>query len=394
MDVNTIKAIGALPSPTDPYALRGKARSVAMNSFGTVVLLDDRGRVHYSDARSQLKVDSVKLLPVEGGQAELEIYKFTHCVFHDNGMLLLLYSLHHVGVIEIPRGWTASGNDISGCLCRFYCCSGLDSQLANNRDAQTNNGDIALAEFYPHSNIHVVVLFSSCLMVIDLVLFTHQRIPLSVDHTFVSFCFGPSGLNDWLTFTVFLLDRDGSIFSLCPVLPRGARVDASLISSLHGWLDERVSCLHDRFCRYEQYETNGSDMKTAGFRSEVNDVYLQSVKQFLGSVGLASGRLESSIDVGCNYEQNDNKDSKYDHLMLTNGGSIDIDYDSIPLLQGPLVKTVSCTVRPTGRSKAKATDIAVPKSTGRGEGASPVIAVVFEDGIMEMLLIAVEVRPR
>jgi hypothetical protein len=83
------------------------------------------------------------------------------------------------------------------------------------------NQTIVKVDFHPFSPHHVIVLFKTGgLLIIDLIQISYHKIPISLQHSFVSFTFGPH--IDWMAISIFLLKSNGEIFVVCPVMPKGA----------------------------------------------------------------------------------------------------------------------------------------------------------------------------
>jgi hypothetical protein len=392
MDISTIKALGAIRCPSSFLSpvlasssrglyqathgdnsseqAGGKGKTMAMNCFGLIVLLDERGRLHYANARSTNSShegspdDIVSLVPVEGGQDALEQHSFTSLHFHENGYLLLLWSRNSVGIMEIPRAWNTTRD--RSVACKFYCPLDVSSEEGRSLKGHT----VVHADFYPHSASHVVVLYSSCLVIIDLVMFSVQRIPISVEHTFVSFCFGPPF--DWLAFTVLLLESGGDVYALCPVLPRASRVSTELVDSLQRWATDRQRSSDD--------SNRSRRQRAAG--SQLLSSYVQAVQQFLRSLG--SDVADNKLSVGGGYDLN------YCDMGIDESKSSSISFDSIPMLQGPFISN-RARDRNGPRRAARATDIAIPSARSL-QNSSPVVAIAFEDGAVELLVLAVEVK--
>lgn len=102
------------------------------------------------------------------------------------------------------------------------------------------DGNVVKATFHPLNN-HIIVILQEKgpLQLVDIVETDNhvQIFPINEGCLFSSFCFGPK--IDWMSLSVILLEKQGGIFALCPVLPKGSKVSKQIVEDMHQWLDEK-----------------------------------------------------------------------------------------------------------------------------------------------------------
>ena len=228
--------------------------SIAVSSFGDVVLISDGGRIVFVPIRPATSSSSsvanansgYQELPFEseGDKDAISSCEFTNIAFNEDSSALILWSSNSIGVVEIPRSLTLNGsidpsNKRGKRCCSFYNLSKL-LNLGGSSQQMPFPNSMRLIKVLWHrlSSHHVVTLQENGpLTVIDIVSQTAQAIPLNSRYNFTSFCFGPEV--DWMAVSVLLVTDTADIFAVCPVLPRGCPIAAKTVSGMKEWLDEQ-----------------------------------------------------------------------------------------------------------------------------------------------------------
>ena len=345
----------------------GKPNSMCMSSLGLIVNLSRDGFLYYCNGRQQSEGQS-KLFPLQGGQEGFSTFNFSHSQFNTDGSMLLVWSKTHVGVVEIPRNSTPGENE-----CLFYVVGKSDTIGVPNRP-------VIHAAFYPYSNSHIVVLFQGCIEIFDLILCSSQRIPLNVEHTFISFCFGPT--IDWMALSILLVESAGAVFLLSPVLPRAARLPLQLIENLQDWVDEQ--------------RVHPKSKSSAAFQS-----YLDAVKMYLFSIGVEQcsdgivnvaggyGALPTMISSTKTTSFSTQAGISPKKLILSDDSSEVVSIDSLACLQGPCPVVGRGGVK--GQTRKTACDICVPGARNPSmQTASPVAVVSYSDGSVDVLVLSID----
>lgn len=265
----------------------------AVNEAGDIVVLCSDGRLLYANIRCNRERFSeqqegsdtqFRVLPVYNASCD-DLRQFTNIEFDAGGSLLLLWSPFKVGMVEIPYEGVVDGvmnfpaattySDASGDVCCKYTelTDELLSAAGSIDDAAAQC--IAKAAFHalcPHSL--VVLLERNSLLLMDLRTLKVQvySVVLPSDpfrsHSsrgsssrFTSFCFGPC--LDWLAFSILLLTASGQVYLLCPVIPKGTMVAASMVADLWDWLDQLAQLADEGPAAASEYYSSSSDSEGA-----------------------------------------------------------------------------------------------------------------------------------
>ena len=241
MNVDFVEAFGEIDPPADC-----SGNSFAVNRSGDIVALSNQGKILYSNLRAAPDHGNgngsrhFKELPVNNLCTE-DILSFTNIEFDPDGTLILLWSRHRVGFVEIPIDCIKHGTLNCGAgnhPCSYSELSDIIHPVEESVDHAASI-PISKACFHPLCQHLVVVLNEKDLLrMIDLRNMDSQTIFLSIDRKFTSFCFGPA--IDWMQFSIFLLTSVGEVYTLCPIVPRGAAVSREAVLQLWSWLDSVV----------------------------------------------------------------------------------------------------------------------------------------------------------
>jgi hypothetical protein len=133
------------------------------------------------------------------------------------------------------------------------------------------DGVVVKATFHPLNN-HIIVILqeNGPLQLVDIVETDNhvQIFPINEGCLFSSFCFGPE--IDWMSLSVILLEKQGGIFALCPVLPKGSKLSKQIVIDMYDWLEEKQS-IADRVIQKKQ---NKKYLDDAFGNSNSNDGYI------------------------------------------------------------------------------------------------------------------------
>ena len=410
--------------------------------------------------------------------------KYRNVSFNNEGDMLLVWNESSVGIVAISAKAAPEGNlhpiSVSENPCPFHL---LGSSYMNSY--KTINVKVVQAAFHPLSGYHVIMLLSNNLLLLvdcfsniaqefhlntsamnvvantemrkeeELKLRQQQqqhrnstrastpRTPsvhgndnafdqlnnhkYALKDNFIAFSMG--GLYDWMSCTLFLLTREGTIFYLCPFLPNGSVLSTTLVQSLNEWCKDECAGIEglgfkgDAIKKYLQLAFE-----------DKNNKYLQDIKQQQsGGAGhdmnttINIGLLEAkdvSIDIDQSPIKNLDSDfelnisptksiadmnttqGNYPTMIKSKSYVVEMNDEQLwdeykPLLQGPLRLSEVIEDRIVGktenrrkrvRSNVMVCDICAP-SIHRGHGA-PVLVVSYEDGIVDFFVTAPECTER
>ena len=144
--------------------------------------------------------------------------RFSHLELNSDNTLLLLWSNQRVAILELAIKYS----DDNIFLRDIFILS----------ESQT----ISKSGFHPFSSRHILVLSSNEVLIFD-GMNPQGKEPEKIlmplvkpGMEFTSYCFGPN--IDWLGATIFLLCKNGDIYVMNPLLPKGAIVPSAVLSEM------------------------------------------------------------------------------------------------------------------------------------------------------------------
>lgn len=160
--------------------------------------------------------------------------------FNPQGTYCCIWGPQSMVAVCLQRDLRSEFGDDSGRPMRCPAVPIGDFYAAQGNSAQAS---FLQVQFHPLSDRHLVVLTATSLLVLDVVDVAptaNQQILLRAgkkargaqakDVPFVAFAFGSP--REWDLFTVYLLQSDGALSCLCPVVPSGCAVPRSIVEAL------------------------------------------------------------------------------------------------------------------------------------------------------------------
>ena len=350
MHREVVEGMGQLLPPVLKQEMNSSSSLAVNMRTSEVYLLCEDGTVRSlslkggrgKDSQDEEEAGRARELRMEGVESLLDM-GFSGVEFNFSGTILVLSGARSVAVAFLPRlsHDSAADEDGEGVECKFMML--YQASLAKN--------EVVKVMWHPLSDKHLMVLLkTNKLVMFDVVEGKESEYLLNASKTYISFCFGP-GI-EWMSLSVFLLDSEGNITCMCPLVPTGAVVPTSTLYELHEWLSDPLI-------------------------ERTNKSYLQRVDAYLRAAFGArpseeSGRLRRVGILNGKPLHNDHPLHEYFYQQ--------------PLLQGPLV--VEGRMKKRSRSQASAAvpcDICVPSLTGDREPVA-VFVVTWSDGVIEQLV--------
>lgn len=328
--------------------------SFAVNIHGDLFFLTEEGDIHFINLK-QINENNTPCSLLLENREEMYDMSITNIEFNQCGSILLVWGSKCLGMIvlsDITRDKSSHANSPTFKL------------LYRSENSETDL--IARVRWHPMSDQHIAVLLKEDIFfVIDCILDSIQEYPLRSFVTYSSFCFGPN--IDWMRCAIFLLQENGSVSVLCPVVPYGAVFSSSAVNEMKAWLadqDPNVLYHNGRLTAYEE---------------------------------LVSSYLQSAFGVIQSHRDGDNM-SVY-RAGVNQHHSLHKYFNLLPELQGPVeVEGRKIKVSSSRDSKVIASDIAHPSSSALGGETdayeSPTLVIAWSTGHVEQIIISQQVgRP-
>jgi hypothetical protein len=217
--VDVVNELETVSIPTDGKSLT--TNSLTSTEAGELLLLSGEGDI----VRCNIRPTSTKEKLMESLKFNLNVdfKQYNNILSNTDGSLLVIWSIHHVAIIEVTQNSTTCDVDDA---CIFHQLHVLDD----------NNISIVDIKFHPLSKYTIVVLYECRYLVAwnlrDLTSEGRQVYTLPSHLYYTSFCYGTS--ITWLYFTVFLSTKS-DIYALCPIIPKGILLPSTIAYDLWNW---------------------------------------------------------------------------------------------------------------------------------------------------------------
>ena len=401
MNSEVIQALGmtqGIKFPSKPK----KLNTLAINIQGLIITFSDDYKLSYiftkpvaygKENKAKIIKQPLKLLSNQY-DTFLECH-FTSISFNNNGMYLLLYSNNYIGIIELNY-ISKDGYNLLG-----------DNNFNIIYKTTNQNEKIVDVKFHPYDSYTICILLEKgCFIVMNILTKQCQYIPLSYEYEFNSFCYGP--MVDWLYCSIFMINKKGEVFVLCPVTPSpsgtgtgtsdsAVLVSEEVIEDMYLWLEELR--LASNSVLYSGGEEEGSGEGVVTTSDEIKE-YISIAKTYLLSnfKATASASSANGDDDGDDNEQfttsllpsgyipttPSTNSYSLNHPHTTGSGFSGTRHQSsvrIPSLQGPFKKVATSELSSTNQHRV-ATDITVPY-TNNTTSAVPIVIIAYDNGDIE-----------
>lgn len=363
-----------------------KSSTFVVGSDGLAIVLNKEGHLIYSFTKaSSLNSSAINqdnssshVLPLSADSKEVfQKAQFTDIVLNREGSTLLLWSreTNLVAIVELSIVIQQNEKKLR------------ESKLVSvTLKSSQPTSPIVKVAYHPFSSYHIVTLHQrGSIILTDLRTMSSQVVSLRRELSFVSFTFGP--FIDWMTATLFLLEKSGDIYALCPILPYKCTLPEQTIEEMYVWLEEQREVFDGSYIDSDGRES----VYRGGNSSHLVSQYISTAKSYLLST-LAQSDPDGDDDKGTENEEEDNilgvnttSTGYASDSVLSTLGSIgtaavqtqSIDY-RIPTLQGPIKPRRSEVSR-------MATDICVPASS-QGQSV-PALLISYSNGDIDAYLV-------
>lgn len=343
---------------------------------GLAIILSDDNQLKYSFTKSNSALSkddllSPSLLLLTSESKDLfQKSQFSDILLNQDSTKLLLWSRETSIVAYIELNIIMHQNEKKLRESKLIQVS-LKSSLSSN--------SIVKVSFHPLSSHHIVILYQrGSLVLTNLNTMTSQFMSLCRELSFISFSFGPRV--DWMIATIFLVEKGGDVYALCPILPSNCKLPERNIEEMYIWLEEQREAFDSSY-------TGTSGVVRGVNSTNLVSQYVSTAKAYLLST------LSTPNEDNDDYDDDDailglnttNTGYATDSVLSTLGsiGTTTAIADTqsanykIPSLQGP-IKPRRCDI------SRVATDICVPVSS-QGQSV-PVLLISYSNGDVDTYL--------
>lgn len=377
MDGDLIRSLGAISAPSDEHSsLLGN--SVAVTNVGDLLVLTADGKVQYTSLRQEKPSQALKTLPIHA-HTNIDMKKFRHISANRDGSMMLLWSADQVVVVEIPQLWLREGNLLEPTEKSSSGTKLIIPTLKELCNESESRNRIVKAVFHPLCDHSVVVLRESqTLSLYDMRLdatANRHNIQLPSNLRFAGFTFGPN--MEWLRYTIFLATTENEVYYLCPVIPPGTVVPSNTVKEIWSWYDTQKIAFMKSSKKDEKRDNMGR--------------YLEMTRQYLEqTIGPRRSTTSETNSADSALVVLAGELSKLSMIAVSKGERDDVELISLGhvLLQGPL--KLHKGQHENSGSADVICDITTPIVKVSGL-ASPVIAVAYKSGQVDLLLLDAQV---